>query len=389
MKRLIASAKWLAIVVAAVLSAGSLAAQQAPPAPSTSDVDAASLGVKFVDGSSSLVVIERDGQQYEVNLAAKTVRKIEAAPQQSSSRAAVPLEGAPAPTRPGEQEQQTAAQYYRPADDLVFDLPTGRPLARHSWTVNFTHRFPYAPAFVGSSRGHYLLGLDDFAIPSFGLQYGVTDRLSVSVYRSPSIVGRPIELGARFDLLQERRHAPFNAAFRFSVDGQNDFSRNFTTNFELITSRSFGEKAQIYLVPFGSIHNRPTLGATSQLVLGLPEQPCGQAFANDVPASLRVRPCADTFSVGAGVAVDIRPTVTLIAEAIPTLVNGPDLGIHRVPFSFGIQKKIWHHGFTFGVSTGPGTVVSQRIATRSIFLRDPHADTPDKLFLGFNIMRQF
>ena len=34
--------------------------------------------------------------------------------------------------------------------------------------------------------GGSLFGLDDYSISSFGLRYGVTDRLSVSAYRSPS-----------------------------------------------------------------------------------------------------------------------------------------------------------------------------------------------------------
>jgi hypothetical protein len=42
-----------------------------------------------------------------------------------------------------------------------------------------------------------------------------------------------------------------------------------------------------------------------------------------------------------GVAVDIRPTVVLIAEVIPTVAGGPELGVHRPPFSFAIQKKLY------------------------------------------------
>lgn len=357
----------------------------APPSPE-------SLGITFVNGSTNHVVVERDGKTYDVNIVTHEIREI-AAPATAAESSSVQSQHQPAEqdakqTKPADNSAEPV-DYYRPADDLVLNLPTGRRLTRHSATVNFTHRFPYSPAFTGTSRGHFLGGLDDFGIPSFGFQYGVTNRLSVSVYRSPSVLGRPIELGTRFDLLQESEHAPFNAALRFSIDGQNDFSRNFTENFELIASRSIGTRAQFYVVPTASINNRPTLGAISQLVLGTPAQPCSQALANAVPASLHVKPCANTFSLGVGIAVDVRPTVTLIAEAIPTLVNGTELGIHRAPFSFGIQKKIWHHGFTFGLSTGPGTIVSQRIATRAIYLRDPHGDTPDKMFFGFNIMRQF
>jgi hypothetical protein len=80
--------------------------------------------------------------------------------------------------------------------------------------------------------------------------------------------------------------------------------------------------------------------------------------------------------------------VALLAEIIPTFVNGRDLGIHRPVYSFGIQKKIWRHAFTLGLTTGPGTTVSQRAGTRAQFLGDPSADTPGGLFLGFDLTRQ-
>ena len=92
-------------------------------------------------------------------------------------------------------------------------------------------------------------------------------------------------------------------------------------------------------------------------------------------------PGVDAFSLGVGVSVDIRPTVALIAEVIPTVVGGTDLGIHRPPFSFAIQKKLYRHAFTFGFTTSPGTTVSQRAGTSATFLDDPGADKPGGLFL--------
>jgi hypothetical protein len=88
------------------------------------------------------------------------------------------------------------------------------------------------------------------------------------------------------------------------------------------------------------------------------------------------------------VAVDIRPTVALIAEATPTLVNGRALAIHRPEYSFGIQKKIWRHAFTFAFSNGPGSIVSQRAGTRATFVEDSTADKPGGLFVGFDLTRQ-
>lgn len=260
---------------------------------------------------------------------------------------------------------------YEAGDDLLFVLPTGRRLKRHGLYLNFAHRFPFDPAFSGTARGGALLGLDGVAVPSFGFRFGVTSRLTVGIYREPSLLGRPIQLSAGYNLLDEHDGNPLNLAVRFAVQGQNDFLKNYTESIEGIASRSLGARAQLYLVPTLSFNNRPL-----QLVNG---------FESSDILNL---PGFTTFSLGAGGALDIRPTVALIAEVIPTLANGRQMGILRPAFSFGIQKKIWRHAFTFGFTTAPGVSVADRAGTRASFLGQPNADTLAGLFVGFDLTRQ-
>ncbi len=278
--------------------------------------------------------------------------------------------GDPAPQRAAANAAKENASIYTPADDYLFSLPTGRRLDRHGVYVNFTHRFAFDTAFSGKARGAVLDGLDGFSVSSFGFRYGVTDKLSVSAYRSPSVIGRPVELMAAYHILDEHGGYPLNATFRFSVDGQNNFSKNFTTNIEGIFSRSLFGRTQFYLVPTLSFQNRRLIA---------------DPILEDRPPDL---PGINSFSLGFGGAFDIRPTVAVIAEVIPTLVNGRALGIHRPAYAFGIQKRLWRHAFTLGFSNSPGTVVSQRAGTRATFLGDPSADTPSGLFIGFDLMRQ-
>jgi mono/diheme cytochrome c family protein len=259
---------------------------------------------------------------------------------------------------------------YQPGDDVLFSLPTGRPVDRHGVYVNFSHRFPYNAAFTGPARGEELLGMDNFALSSFGFRYGVTDKFSVDVWRSPSFIGRPIQLMAAYNLLGENHGAPLNLAVRVSIEGQNNFRKNFTENIEAIVSRSLTSRAQIYFVPTASFNDR-------RLVQG-------GLLSSDIPDL----PGINAFSLGSGLAVDILPTVALVAEVIPTVAGARELGIHRPPFAIGIQKKIYRHAFTFGFTTGPGTTVSQRAGTSATFLDDPSADTPAGLFIGFNLTRQ-
>ena len=355
--------------------------QNSPATGPTADT----VGVTFVDGSTSQVVVERDGKKYLVDLSTHAIRQMDGAGAggfSSSVSASDPPQAAPA------AQPKEVPHVYKPGDDLVYSVPTGRRLDRHGLYINFAHRFPYQAVFSGPARGAILGGLDSFSVSSFGVRFGVTSRLFVSAYRSPSIIGRPIELMAGYTLLDENAGNPLNASVRFSVDGQNDFTRNFTENFELTLSKSLTHRAQLYAVPTFSLHNRPLLANNGSITDAPPYQPCSAPLAAGIDPSFNAKPCADTFSLGVALAVDVRPTVALIAETIPTLVNGTDLGIHRPEYAFGIQKKIWRHAFTFGFSNGPGTLVSSRAGTRATFVQQSTADKPSGMFVGFDLTRQ-
>jgi hypothetical protein len=373
---------------AASLGAASDNAASAPtPKPAAAPIP---FRVDFGDGANNTIVIEQNGKRYELDMIARTVREL---PDMSSSKdiqVAQDQSTSPQPQATIQAAQQDAQtdKYYRPGDDRLMTIPSGQRIGRHAFWVNFSHRFPYSPPFNSPALGHTFFGMDDFALPSFGFQYGITDRLSVAIYRSPSLLGRPIELRAAYRLLDEHDHQPFNATFRYSIDGLNSFTRDYTSNFELIASKSITHRALFVLVPTVSIHNRPALGLFNTIRTAPFKQPCEQALATGVPASMHVKPCANTMSLGVGLSVDVRPTVALIAEVTPTLVNARDLGIHRPPFGFAIQKKIWRHAFTFGLTTAPGTTVSQRSQTRAIYFRDPRADRFSQLTIGFNLSRQ-
>jgi mono/diheme cytochrome c family protein len=259
---------------------------------------------------------------------------------------------------------------YTPGDDVLFSLPTGRPPDPGALYVNFQHRFPYTPALSGTDRGDVLFGLDESALPSLGLRYGITDKLSVDLMRSPTFIGRPLQLQTAYSFLSEQNSAPFNFTARVSVEGQNDFRKNYTEDLEGIFSRSITHRAQVYLVPTISFNDRRVVQ--------------GGLVDDKIPDY----PGINAFSLGGGFAVDVRPTIALVGEIIPTLIGADQLGIHRPAFSFGIQKKIYRHAFTFGVTNSPGVTVSQRAGTDATFLNNPHGDIFKNMFLGFDLTRQ-
>jgi hypothetical protein len=379
---------WFRIAIfGCLIACGEIASGQVSS--SVNAMSASDLGISFVEGSVSQVIVERNGMKYVVDLASHQVSPADAANQVAPTGSPQSVANSAQPTTAQPASASAKSKFYKPGDDFLFNVPTGRPVERHSLVINFAHRFPYEAAFTGPGRGDTLFGLDDFSVSSLGLRYGVTSKLSVFAYRSPSIIGRPIELMAAYNFLDEHDGKPVNAAFRFSVDGQNNFSSNFAENLELIVSRSLGHRAQLYAVPTYTIHQRPLLSNPgSSLADAMPNQPCSAPLAAGIAPSFNARPCADTFSLAAGISVDIRPTVALVAEVTPTLLNASELAIHRPEYAFGIQKKIWRHAFTFGLSNGPGSIVSQRGGTRATFLQDTTADKPGGLFVGFDLTRQ-
>src|SRR5581483_6219371 len=171
------------------------------------------------------------------------------------------------------EQPQSKPNIYTPGDDVLMSLPTGRPTDRHGVYVNFAHRFVYQPAFTGPNEGATLFGLDNVAISSFGFRYGVTNNFSVSVFRAPSVINRPIQLMAGYNLLEERKGNPLNLMIRFSVEGQNNFQKNFTENIEAILSRSITPRAQFYLVPTISFNDRLVTQPTSFASSGIANEP--------------------------------------------------------------------------------------------------------------------
>jgi mono/diheme cytochrome c family protein len=409
------------------------------------------LGISFIAQSTSTLLIQRDGRNYVVDLVARTVREADppqagASPARTGSNQTLGAtifkrnceschgadgkgvasthtpnfmdpkvqasltdeniqstitKGRPGTTMPGwsdklsEQDIKIVAAYvrslgspagqppgsiqpppaekpkiYRPGDDVLMTLPTGRRLDAGGLYVNFSHRFAFDPAFSGPAEGSTLAGLDSFGLASFGFRYGLSKDFSVGVERSPTFIGRPIQLTAAYNFLSESSAAPLNAAVRFTLEGENDFERNFAESFELIVSRSLDHIAQIYVVPTFSFNARPLFSPFS--------------IASQIPSL----PGYNTFSIGFGGAVDVRPTVALIAEFTPTFVNGTHLGIHRPAYAFGIQKKLLRHAFTFGFTNAPGVTASQRASTSGVLMNGPGATKPSALFIGFDLMRQ-
>lgn len=318
--------------------------------------------VSFDTNCTTKVIIEISGKRWVVDTQVKTMTDEATGTVTSlvaSSETATPETTASTPEKTPEEKG-----IYRPMDDRLISLPTARGIPGKSLFVNFSHRFSLnEDRSIGG-----LFGLDGFANSSFGLVYGITDRIHFGFNRSPAFIGRPIEFYGGVTLADEMKGHPVSAQIRVGVEGSNNFSRNYVTSISGTVSRSLTSHAQISITPTFSINNRPLLAV------------------RDVPKM----PGENTFALGAGLAIRFRPSLAFIIEANQRLVG--DLDTHRPAFGFGIQKMTGDgkHAFALTFNNSPGFTTAQRSGTRATLFGtgSPLDDTFRGLSIGFNITRR-
>ncbi len=324
-------------------------------------------GVEFVNGSGSQIVLERDGKRYLIDTQSQTIREFvpttmasAQAPAPSGQTGATPV---PATAAAKPEEKKEPETYYT-EDIVLWSLPTAHHLPKKAMMIDFTHRFAFNEAFEPGAVSN-LFGMDGFSLSSFGFTYGITDRWFAGIYRTPTNFGRILQLSTGLQLTRENAGQPLSSSIRVGVEGTNHFRNKYITSLELALARSIKNRAQIYFTPTVSFNNRPLTVVAGDVFDPTPYE--GET----------------TTALGAGLSVDIRPTVAILGEAIYR-VDGR-LGVIRPAFMLGIQKKVFRHSFTIGVTNSPGTTMSTRSATRGAYGYD---DTFGGLTIGFNLSRR-
>lgn len=323
-------------------------------------------GVEFVNGPGAQIVLERDGKRYLIDTQSRTIREfvptnVASTQAPTSPKTDAPVAPAAEATKP---ETKKEPETYYTEDIVLWNLPTAQHLPKKALMVDFTHRFAFNEAFEPGAISN-LLGLDGYSISALGLTYGITDRWFAGIYRTPTSFGRILQLSTGLQLTRENAGHPLSSSIRVAVEGTDHFRSKYITSLELAFARSIKNRAQIYFTPTVSFNNRPL-----------------EVVANDVFNPTPVDG-ETTTALGAGLSVDIRPTLAILGEAIYR-VDGR-LGVVRPSFMLGIQKKVFRHSFTLGVSNSPGTTLSTRSATRAAYGFD---DTFGGLTIGFNLSRR-
>ena len=337
------------------------------------------INVTFDEQAPGVAIVEVGGERVRIDTSTKTWAKVEAQPK------------APAPAQPQiAKAEQPKQQESEPYDYRLVNVPTPKRVVRHSLNVYFTHRFA-EPVHPLNDSARDLLGLDSFAVSSFGVFYGVTDKLYVSAYRSPICqrgLCRTIELGVGYHWLDETRHSPLALSTYASIEGDDNFTEHFTYNIQAMLARSVTKYVNLFFSPAVHFNANGQRRFDPRSTDFFPPAAIADQFSQDKHAG----------SFGFGANARIRPTLSLLFEYTPRV--GFKLGRVEPIFNsnftrivgfqneseaeigFGVQKDIGRHTFSLTFSNTQTTTTARYNSSNLVL-------PPSRFMIGFNLYRRF
>ena len=340
--------------------------------------------VSFDEQAPGVVIVESNGERLRIDTGTKTVTRLQDATAPAPQVSDMPPPPAAAKV---EKARPTERENY---DYRLINVPTPKRVLRHSLNLYFTHRFTQPLRPLDQSAGQ-LFGLDSFGIASLGGFYGITDRLYVSASRSPLCqrgLCRTIEIGLGYHWLDEKGDSPVALSTYASVEGDENFRRNFTYNLQAMLARSATKYVHLFFSP--AVH----LNANGQRRF----DPRASSFFPPAPIADSFRLDKHGASFGFGVNARIRPSVSLLFEYVPRV--GFKLGRVRPVFGatstqifgftneseaaigFGVQKDMGRHSFSLTFSNTQATTTARYNSSNLVL-------PPSKFIIGFNLYRRF
>jgi cytochrome c oxidase subunit 2 len=343
------------------------------------------MNVTFDQSTPGVVIVESGGERLRIDTSAKTVERIsETTANQVSDKQSAP---------PVATKERESSRAYEPYDYHIVNIPTPKGVRRHSLNMYFTHRFQETITPLGEEDASQhiariskdLLGLDSSAVSSFGVTYGITDRLYANVYRSPLCqpgLCKTIELGLGYHLLDEAGRSPIALSAYTSVEGDYNFTERYTYNLQAMIGRSMTKYVNLFFSP--ALH------------LNSNGNDRFKGFLASQPPVMKLRLGRNTGSFGFGVNGRIRPSTSLLFEYTPRV--GFEMG-QIVPdfnpagqltgfknkseaeIAFGIEKRIGRHVFSLTFSNTQATTTARYNSSNQ-------ALPPNKFSIGFNLFRR-
>jgi hypothetical protein len=228
----------------------------------------------------------------------------------------------------------------------LVNVPTTLRLPRHRASFDLIHRFNGNLA-DGSFSDHAanLFGLDQGAAIGIEYRFAMTSRLQAIVYRTN--IDKTFQFSGRYDIARQGASAPVSVSALVAVEGADNFQERRSPSVGVALSRTVRDVLAVHTTPIW-IHDTAALIGEER----------------------------DTWLVGLGARLRVRPTVFLVAEASPR-VAGHRPGVAE--FSFAVEKRAGLHVFQLNVTNSQATTFGQ--LARGGFR--------DSLYLGFNLTRKF
>ncbi len=236
-------------------------------------------------------------------------------------------------------------------DFTLAALPTALRMPIGAFAFRLTHRFarPIAAGTFGDFVADFF-GFDASAQIGLELRYGVLPGTQATIYRTNN---RAIQLLGQQELRRQSESWPVGADLILSIEGANNFERDFAPAVGVILSHRVADKGAVYLQPLFVYH-----------------------AGFDDPE--RADSARNAMVVGLGARWRLAASRTyLLIEAAPR-VGAFDPGVHHV--TVGIEKRSGGHVFQFNISNSLGTTLRQ-VARGGPASKD--------WFVGFNLTRKF
>jgi cytochrome c oxidase subunit 2 len=360
-----------------VVTDGPVAAELEPQEESTAS-EASNMKVTFDETAPGVVYVESNGEKIRIDIAAKAVAKVE-----------MPAEASPTTTEAVAETETSEERVDEPYDYRLINVPTPKRVVKGSLNLHFTHRFAQPVRPINTSSDD-LLGLDSFSASGLGLSYGITERLYVNAYRSPICqlgMCKVIEIGLGYHWLDEKGRSPVALSTYGSIEGNDNFSEEFTYNIQAMVSRSITKYAHAFFSPGGHFNANGQKRFDPRAFNFFPQQPIADRFNQP----------KHTLSLGFGFSGHIRPSVSILFEytprfgfkqgrLIPVFRPGTNQVINfrnvtEAEIGFGIEKRVGRHSFALTFSNTQTTTTARYNSSN---LQLP----PRKFTIGFNLYRR-
>jgi len=248
-----------------------------------------------------------------------------------------------------QQDEDDAVLKLAEPDFTLVGLPTSLRLARFKSVFRVTHRFtrPLGQGDFGDLAGD-MFGLDAGALIGLEYRFGIVRNGQIGIHRTSD---KTIAFFGEYGVIRQGAQLPFDVTAVVTIDGTNNFKDSYSPSVGAIVSRRFGEILALYVEPIWVNNTNP--------------EPAELVDDND------------TFMVGLGARVRIRPTVYIVGEFAPR-ASGYDPGVHHG--SFAIEKRAGGHVFQLNFSNSFGTTMAN--IARGGFRNEDW-------YMGFNISRKF